>query len=349
MDQRVLNLYLSRILSGFYTFIYQDTKYKLAYPDISVKYEADLYAEQEYESNKFNNWISDDDVLYVLIDLGLWSIDGDNKLKTIETQIEDVKIDLYKNFLNPNKIKTLRKTLDNYKRSYNRLYETRHSLDHITPSGYSSLLKNQYILIHSIYDMNNNRLFNSIEDSDHTFMNNIAGIIAQNNIEISIFRKLARSDIWKNYWSANKDYLFDKSTINWTDEQRTLVVLTKMYDSAYEHPDCPPDNVFEDDDMFDGWMILQKRENEKNKNKNRTEKMLDKKLGKAQEVYLMANSKEEAQNIYNLNDQQSLGILKERNQTILNSKKDLEQADLPDVQRNLVVQTNQAFMESRRK
>lgn len=349
MDQRILNLYLSRVLSGFYTFLYQNTKYKLVYPDISIKYEADLYAEQEYESNKFNNWISDDDLVYMLIDLGIWSHDGDNKLKNIETQIEDTKVDLYKNFINPNKIKSLRKTLDNYKRSYNRLYEIRHSMDHITPTGYSNLLKNQYILMHSIYDTNNNRVFSNLEDSDHTFMNEMASIIAQNNIEISIFRQLARSDIWKNYWSANKDYLFDKPTINWTDEQRTLVVLTKMYDNAYEHPDCPPDEVFQDDDMFDGWMISQKRENEKNKNKNRTEKMLDKKLSKAQEVYLMAESKEEAQNIYNLNDQQSLGILNERNQVILNSNKDLEQADLPDVQRNLVVQSNQALVASRRK
>lgn len=77
--------------------------------------------------------------------------------------------------------------------------------------------------------------------------------------------------------------------------------------------------------------------------------MLDKKLNKAQEVYLMANSKEEAQNIYNLNDTQSLGILKERNQVILHSNKELTEAQLPDVQRNLVVENNKRFMESRRK
>lgn len=349
MDSRILNLYLSRILSGFYMFVYDQTNYKLIYPDIGIKYEAELYAEKEYEANKFNDWINEDDVVYLLIDLGLWNRDGDNYLKNLEKQIEDFKIDLFKNFLNPTRIKSIRKSLDNTKRQYNRLFEIRHSLDHITTNGYSNMLKSQYILLQSLYDMNGNKIFNDINYIDYNVVNNLSHYISQNNIDIPTFRAIARSDMWKNYWSANKDNLFDKSTINWTDEQRTLVVLTKMYDSAYEHPECPPDNVFEDDDMFDGWMISQKRENEKNKNKNRAEKMLDKKLGKAQEVYLMANSKEEAQNIYNLNDQQSLGILKERNQTILNSKKDLEQAELPDVQRNLVVQTNQAFMDSRRK
>jgi hypothetical protein len=281
--------------------------------------------------------------------MGIWSYDGDNTLKKLETQIEDTKAELYKNFLNPTKIKQLRKSLENYKKTMNRLYETRHSLDHITASGYSTWLKNQYILVHSLYDINDNKLFNDISQVDQNILNDMALIIGQNNIDINIFRSIARSDTWRNYWSANKDYLFDKSTINWTDEQRTLVVLTKMYDSAHEHPECPPDNVFEDDDMFDGWMILQKRENEKNRNKNRADKMFDKKLGKAQEVYVMANSKEEAQNIYGLNDSNSMHIIKERNNLVMKAGSDVPETRLPDVQRNLIMENNKKFMESRKK
>lgn len=349
MDSRILNLYLSRILSGFYMFVYDQTNYKLIYPDIGIKYEAELYAEKEYEANKFNDWINEDDVVYLLIDLGLWNRDGDNYLKNLEKQIEDYKIDLFKNFLNPTRIKSIRKSLDNTKRQYNRLFEIRHSLDHITTNGYSNMLKSQYILLQSLYDTNGNKIFNDINYIDYNVVNNLSHYISQNNIDIPTFRAIARSDMWKNYWSANKDFIFDRSAINWTDEQKTLVIFSKMYDSAHEHPDCPPDNVFEDDDIFDGWMIIQKRENEKNKTKNRTEKMLDKKLAKAQEVYVMANSKEEAQNIYNLNDPNSQHIIKERNVAILNSKGDIGQDQLPDVKRDLVVETNRRFMESRKK
>lgn len=349
MDQRLLNLYLSRILSGFYVFLYKDVKYKLIYPDVSIKYEAELYSESEYENNKFNNWLTEDQILYTLIDMGIWTHDGDNYLKNLEKQIEDNKIELYKNFLNPNKIKQYRKTLDNLRKSYARLFEKRHSLDHITASGYSTLLKNQYILVNSLYDINNNKLFNNIQDVDQNMLNDISLIVGQNNIDINIFRAISRSDNWRNYWSANKESLFDKSTVNWTDEQRTLVVLTKMYDSAHEHPECPPDNVFDDDDMFDGWMILQKRESDKNRNKNRAEKMFDKKLGKAQEVYIMANSKEEAQNIYSLNDANAAHIIKERNNAILRTNKDIPEASLPDVQRNIISENNRKFMESRKK
>jgi hypothetical protein len=344
MDNRTVSIYLSRILSGFCLFLYNQKQYKLIYPDITIKYEAEIYAEKEYENNKFNDWIHDDTIIDTLVSMGIWNYSGDDNLKNLEKQIEDLKVDLYKNVLNPNNIKTLRRTLNNTKGAYNRAYEIRHSLDQYTPSGYSQALKNQYILIHSLYNSQNQRLFNDIDSVDVNLLNSLSNTIAENIIDISVYRYIARNDIWKNYWSANSEQLFDKSVVNWTDEQKTLVVLTKMYDSAYQHPECPPDQVFEDDDMFDGWMILQRRENEKNRNKNRTEKMLEgKKLDKAGEIFIVANSKEEAKNIYDLNDHNSRHIIKERESLFKHSNATIEDSQLPDVQRELVVQTNQQY------
>ena len=108
MDKRILSLYLSRILSGQYIFLYNNVTYKLIYPDISVKYEAELYAQQEYENNKYNNWISQEDAANFLIELGIWTHDGDEKIKTVEKQIEDIKIDLFQSFLNPTKLKSIK-------------------------------------------------------------------------------------------------------------------------------------------------------------------------------------------------------------------------------------------------
>lgn len=344
MDNRNINIYLSRILSGFYLFLYNNTRYKLVYPDINIKYEAELYAQEEYENNKFNDWITDDSIVDSLVSMGLWNYNGDDNLKNLEKQIEDHKVDLYKNFLNPPKLKNLKKTLSNIKANYNKLYEIRHSLDQYTAIGYSELLKNNYILIYSIYNANQERIFKSIDTADYSLLNALSITISQNIIDMPTFKSIARSDIWRNYWNANKEHLFDQATINWTDEQKTLVVLTKMYNNAYDHPECPPDAVFEDDDMFDGWMISQRRENEKIKNKNRTEKMFEgKNLNKAGEVFIKANSQEEAQQIYNLNDNSSRHIIKERESVIYNTNETIDDAKLPDVQRNLVMQVNQQF------
>ena len=341
------SLYLSRILSGYYYFILNNQKYKLVYPDISIRYQAEIYANAEKDSSKYNQWLTDEDILDYLTSHGMWSHDGDSKLKEIENKIEDHKVDLYKNVLNPNNIKTIKRHLDGARKSYNRLYNLRHSFDHLTLNGYSESINNQYLLIYSIYTNNDERVFENIQDADNLMLNSFADHISANIIGIETFRQIARSDVWRNYWSANKNLVFDNAVVNWTDEQKTLVVLTKMYDSAHEHPECPPDSVFEDDDMFDGWMISQRRESEKSRSKNRTEKMLEgKKLGRAQEVYLIASSQEEVKNIYGLNDNQSRSIIKERESAIEKTGEGIRHSSLPDIQRDITVQTNQQYIRS---
>lgn len=345
MEHKEINLYLSRILSGFYIFLFQNTKYKLVYPNISVKYEAEIYASNEYENNKYNTWITDEDIVNMLIDVGLWNYNGDEQLKKMEQEIEDNKVELFKNILNPNKIKSIRRSLSNIRHSYYKYTNIRHSLDHLTSQGFATTLKNQYLLINSIRDMNDNLVFSDMINVDYLVVNNMSSIINDNIIDVSILKKIARNELWRNYWSCNKNNIFDKSPINWTDEQRTLVLFTKMYDSAYEHPECPQDSVIEDDDMFDGWMILQRRENEKIRSKKRAEKILDgKKLNNAQEVFLMASSKEEADNIYNLNNASSRHIINERNNVILSSDQEISETNLPDVLRNLQMQSNKQAM-----
>lgn len=350
MDKRLLSLYISRILSGQYIFVYNDTIYKLIYPSINIKYQAELCALDIYENNKYNDWISNDDIINWLIDSGLWSYEAEHRLDQMDHQIEDHKVDLFNNFLNPTKLKSIRRSLDNLRRTQQKLYSIRHSFDHITIEGYSNLIKNQFIFMHSIYDAQDKLLFPDLNKVNYNLLNTLLNVVNDNTIDIPVFKTIARNEVWRNYWSANKENIFGKPTIEWTDEQKTLVVLTKMYDSVNEHPECPPDSVIEDDDMLDGWMILQKRENEKQKSKNRSEKLLkDKKLGNAKEVFLVANSVEEANNIYNLNDSNSRNIIKERNQLLAKANRDIKEAELPDVQRDILVQNNQQFIQSRKR
>lgn len=349
MDNKDIVLYLSRILSGHYTFIYDKQRYKLIYPDMEVKYDAEIYAQEIYDDNKFNDWITDEEIVDFLISVGLWTLDGDQALDRITKDIEDKKVELYNTLLDPNKSKFVRRQLNNLNQLYSKRYEIRHSFDHLTISGYANLLKSQYILLNSIYDTNNKKIFDFSKTIDYKIVNDISTIINSHTIDIKTFREIARSDTWRSYWSANKEKVFDKATINWSDEQKTLVVLTKMYDSAYEHPECPTDQVIEDDDMFDGWLIIQRRENEKSRSKARSEKLLkDKKLGNAQEVFLVANSADEAKNIYNLNEENSRGIIRERQTILSDPSVQLKESDLPDVQRQMILESNQKLIQSRK-
>jgi hypothetical protein len=348
MENGIIDNYLSRILSGYLIFNYNNKFYKLIYPNIDLKYKAELYAQEEYENNKYNDWISEEQVNYFLMILDLWSPDMDTNLKNIEKKIEDLKVELYNNFLNPSAIKNIKRNISNYKKNQENLLYRKHYLDNFTHKGYVSTLKNQYLLIHSLYNDKDEKYF-SYPDIDYNTLNFFSSIISHNQIDISIFRIIARHEKWKNYWSTNKENIFNKSVIDWTVVQRTLVIFTKFYDSAFENSDCPPDSVINDDDMFDGWLIIQKRASEKQKEKNRAEKLLEgKNIGNAKEVFLVAKSQEEAQNIYNLNDSNSRHIIRERNRMILNSNKEIKETELPDVQRDLQIQNNQQFIKARK-
>lgn len=344
-----INIYLSRILSGTYLFIYKNQTLKLKYPDINVKYLADLYATQEYQKNKFNEWILEDDIFNYLIMTNLWNPLVDKEFKELPKKIEDYKVQLYQNELNPKNQKSIRRILKDAQNKYDHLYHIRHSFDHLTAQGYANLSKNHYILSESIFDSEDNKIFHRIDDIDFILFNEICSLISNNTIPAYIFRKIARSELWRNYWIANKDFLFGKPTIEWTDEQKNLVVITKMYDNAYEHPECPGNNILEDDDMFDGWMISIRRENEKDKTKRRTEKKFGDKLNKAGEIFLMAESKEEAQNIYSLNNPLSRNIIKEREIVLKQNNDFVKDSDLPDVQRNLQMQQIQQIKEKHKR
>ena len=351
MDDRTISIHLSRILSGSYIFNSGRGRYKLIYPDLAVKYEADLLAEQVYEECKFQEWVLQEEIVYLLVDMGVWTPDGEKMLLSLEKQIEDYKVNLFQNYLNPKLAKSIRAKLASAKKNHDKLYNTLHSLDHLTYEGYSNHIKNEFIMAKSMFHMDNSPVFPDMENVDYSFLEQL--IIAANRATISMsdYKALVRSDLWKNYWSPNKgSNLFPRPVCEWTDEQRTMVVLSKMYDSIYEHPDCPDEAIIADDDLLDGWSIVQRREYEKNKKKNQADKMMKGKgLANAKEVYLVANSKQEADNIYGLNDVQSANVIQERNKVILGSKQDIKEASLPDVQRDLIVQSKEQQLARKRK
>ena len=106
--------------------------------------------------------------------------------------------------------------------------------------------------------------------------------------------------------------------------------------------ESPPDKVIQDDDLLDGWLILQNRKREK----ERVEKEMDKKIGKnkgAQEVYIMAETTEEAQKVEMLNNAMTKGIKKQR-QKMVDKHGEIQEQHLPDAKQRM---RNQAYAQSK--
>ena len=119
-----------------------------------------------------------------------------------------------------------------------------------------------------------------------------------------------------------------------------------MYDNAYQSPECPSEEIIKDDDMFDGWMIDQKRIREKEQKQKEADTM-NKFSEQAQEVFIFAPTREDANKVYDLNDPTSRIKIKQR-QAVIDQKGTVDAQELPDTKMELQQQAMQEFKEKMR-
>ena len=110
-----------------------------------------------------------------------------------------------------------------------------------------------------------------------------------------------------------------------------------MYDNIAESPDSPSEDVLEDDDMLDGWLLIQRREREKDKKEKSVESVIgNQKISGADEVFVAAKSLEDIDRINLLNDMRASIIREQRLGQIKDSDGGVKHQDLADVKQDIL-------------
>lgn len=333
---------LYRIVSGKTIFDYLDEEYLLKSPTIDIKYKASLLYNKIISEEKYQNWIREEDIEKIMISLGIWNTNTNDIINALYKRLDDLKVDLFKVWMMPSQQKTIRKNIEHIKKQLNKILAIKYNFYNHTLEGYASSIKNEYLICQTLYK--NNKLafdFNNKSNSkSYAQYNSIVQEIEKMSIGLHDIKVLARSITWKSYWSANKNHnIFDGAVIDWTDDQRTLFKVSQMYDNINEHPECPENIVIEDDDMLDGWMIIQQREQNKAKKEKRLESS-NKGLKNATEVFLFPKDQEEFSDIMSLNSVESKMAIKEK-MDFIQKKGSAEEYELPDVKRNIQATINE--------
>lgn len=299
-----LELKISRILAGFLRFQFKDIIYLIGTPDFKQKYFINEVYLQAIETAKKNGVLSFEDLLNYMMKIGLWSKQHDSQIKLLSKQIENCKVDLYKQRFNPHRVRDIKKQIKKIDKRLTALLDKKFSLHYASATGFASILKNYYDAAYSLYYIDGTSVWNdnSFLKEDYTLLNLVMDYKYANKVSDEEYRKIVKSNTWINLWNASKINLFSSNSANWTEEQQKLVTWSKIYDNIYEHSECPTDKVIEDDDMLDGWMILQYQQRNADKLKKDKEGTLSNpKLAKAQEVFIPANSEEDVEYIHSLN------------------------------------------------
>lgn len=340
LDQR--NEILYRIMSDYYIIFINNKKYIMRRPTSSILYKAQLEYEKILSKYKFNDWMSESECINHLIDIGKWTLDGDAKMKEIEKFVEDHKVLLYQSFIQLDKVKQIRQHLIQAKQLLGRLYNAKHSLYSFTLACFSQTIKQNYIIEHTVYS-NGQRL----SYVSPKLLELIKIKISRFAISSAEFRETARTDPWRSYYGIT-DNPFSRNITKLDYDKRTLLMYSKMYDNIYENPECPNEDIIEDDDMLDGWMILQKRERDEKKQEKQGDSAVQKLSSKydgAHEIFLPAQSIEQADYINKMNSSKSK-IVKQQRQKIIKEKGSVGTGQLPDEIFKQNLQANKQFVES---
>lgn len=308
--------------------------YMVYSPDMGLKYRAEIYKQRLIEDYKYHLPLLEDYNRF-LIQQNILDIDYQSKINNMTDALRKLKKDLY--LVGPliEKEKNIRKSLVAVKEN---LYSYLGEIDLLrrpTLEYFTENLKNKFILINSI-KVNDNYIFND-ENIDIVLLTSLIEKINEQDIRDSQFRELARTNPWQDYWRSNKYNLFGISASEYSEDQKTLCSLSRMYDNVWEHPECPSEDVISDDDKLDGFLIYQSEKNKQDKPKYGLTNLSD----KYDEVYITASSQEEANSIYSQNSPEAVRMLKQRAH-VLKGKEEVKDIDFVDRRMDLLAQMSAA-------
>ena len=305
--------FLSRILFG--STIIEINKDLIIYvhpPTVEQNVFAQRLFMRVYDEALLSGVYTRKEMLELMIEEGLWSEEEDALLEKNKEAIDDLKVNIYKNFLRPRVREKAREDIREIEKQQKKLYEKKHDSNYLDCQGIATLARYEWIIEQTTtYQDGTPYEFNEMDAKTVMKYHN------KEQLTIKEHRELARTDPWKSIWINGRDVkkIFGRAPAEITEEQDQLVSWSRLYDNISEAHESPSDEVVEDDDAIDGWLITERRKRDKEQNKFKLDGFGDKHAG-ADEVYIMASSTQEAEEINNLNDERGKMIKKQRAKVI---------------------------------
>lgn len=295
-------------------------KYKSAYEDASV-----------------DNIMTEDELSSWMKEQGLWTSYHEKKVEDLKNKLEALKIEIYESRFDKKLVSKIRESIRIQEKVLTSELSQKNSYYINTCEGVATTEKTSYIIQNTTYQ--NNKLYDFSELS----LPEVVDLWYDSFLTENQCRDLARNEPWKSLWIIRKNSQFSLfSNCNNGDEptynQKNLIIWSQMYDNIQESMDCPSKDVIEDDDMLDGWFIIQNKKTEKEKlNKEFEATTKNQKIKNSSEVFVVAQDAEKVKKIQELNSLESKKIIAQR-EKILEQKGVVSAGEFPDEKLNIRMQ-----------
>lgn len=325
-------------LCGLFLYVYEP-KHKL----VSRSYE--IY-EESYDKSRMDNLYTEDEIKQLLVEQDIWTPMNEKELEQARKDLEEKKVQAFECFYQSKELRNCKYQINSINKNILSMLTNKSCLDHLSCHYVAEQSRMQWLIFHSTR-LNGNRIKEGQFD-----INKLYNAYASKSVDMTDIRRFARNDYWRIIWSMNKTHkgsLFGRDPQDYSRDQLSLCSYSSMYDNVYESPESPDEKIIEDDDCLDGWFIVQKRKYQKSKKQRQTEDLIkNPKIKGAKEVFLMAQSTEDAESIKNMNDMVAMSIVKQRGQ-LIDEKGRVQDTDFADVKLENQMRSQQLLKDHLRK
>ena len=325
MDKHLQKMHLRRILAGEIRCTLPRGPVILTQPTSSLLSEAEaLYVEIAHEASFIAP--SEDELHTLILNDGLWTENEEEELDRLPVSMEAVRVEAWQAHLKfqGKRVDRCRKQIKKMITRWSELYGKRHLYDYVSPFGIASMARVEFL----IYVLSGSGHFNLLE------MRSLVSQYYTTQLTDTNIRELSKSNAARSLWASSKaGSLIPGSSAGWNDEQVGLISWLSLYDNIHESIDCPPTDIVNDDLLIDGWLILQSRTREKDKATKLMGDDAHKGSNKPglQEVYIPADTSEDAQRIHDMNDTQTR-FQKRQREKMIATHGEVDETKMPDSQ-----------------
>jgi hypothetical protein len=328
---------LLRILKGQLSYRERGLSLIIKDPTEQLLYDSIEIYEEAYDKAYSSGAMIKEELESFLFEQELYTPFDDTELAKLKRSHDELKISAYKSALNKRQLRSVKYELRANEEAQGRIIAKKTKFAGLSCEGAAEYIRWTWMIENSTF-YKDGRSYNWREVSPFQMFSHYESC----SVSQSEFREVARSDHWRPVWTLGKKTgnLFGKPSCELTREQLMLCSFSVMYDNVYESGEAPSEGVINDDDCLDGWFLEQKRKYEKQNKEKQVEGMLGKNMSKANDIFIFANSTEEAKEIHGLNDPIAEMNRQSRIQTISSKGGEVSDLDFQDVKSELAMRLN---------
>ena len=340
MKHHEREFFISSIRSGKVIVPISEIELVIKVPTIDQISQACRVYNSAYDQAYVDGMMNEDEMHYWMLEKGFWDGWDDKKIEGLKQDIEKLKIEIY----NARRNKDLRETFRCHLRAgESQLISLSRKKDQYyqnTCEGFATTEKISWLIKNTTY--HDNKKY----DFSKTSLSYVVDEWQNSILPDGKVRELARNEPWKSFWvireNAGTKLFANRSDQDLTHNQKNLIIWSQMYDNIQESMECPDKESIEDDDVLDGWFILQGKKREKERSESEFDKNTNEKIKNSSEVFVIANDKSDIDRVEGMNSFHS-SVIKKQRESLIKQKGQVTQDQFSDVKLDLSSQSHEQF------